>query len=231
MKSCSDENEYGALVCLMDKLKKRRRVLRSAEHSRKRRWRRKQLQNCFFKDPFKTANEVTTPKVKSEPKFPKSVLNGFTQKVASDPDRTTLGDLDGLDDISMNIGKFNSEKFRISELSQVVKKKRNVSQPGPNQIPYKVYKKCPRIMNYIFRIMLIAVRDKVIPLNWRVSDGIMIPEVQNPRKPNLADYRQVVLGNVEGKLFWSLIAQRFYQHLGSIQKMAGWEHTLIFWAA
>ena len=90
--------------------------------------------------------------MKSEPKVPKSVLNEFIQKVASDPDRTVpLGDLDGLDDISMNIGKLNSEKFKISELSQVVKKK-NASQPGLNQILYKVYKKCPRIMNYVFRI-------------------------------------------------------------------------------
>ena len=80
------------------------------------------------------------------------------------------------------------------------------SQPGPNQIPYKVYKKCPGVVNYIFRIMFIAVRDKVIPLNWSVSDRIMISKMQNPRRSNLANYRQITLGNVEGKLFWSLIA-------------------------
>ena len=61
--------------------------------------------------------------------------------VASDANRTVpIGDLDGLDDISMNIGKFNSE-FKISELPQVVTKKRNPSQPGTNQIRYNVYKK------------------------------------------------------------------------------------------
>ena len=53
----------------------------------------------------------------------------------------------------------------------------------------------------------------MIPLNWSVSDGIMIPKVWNPRQSNLADYRQIALGNVEGKLFLSLIAQRFYQQL------------------
>ena len=192
-------------------MKKRRRVFRSAEDSRIRRWRRKQSQRCFFKDAFKTAKEMITPKVKSESQLPKSVLNKFIMKVAADPDRTVpLGDLDGLDDISMNIGKFNSEKVKISEISQVVKRNRNASQPGSNQIPYKVYKKGPRIMNFIFRIMF---RDNVIPLNWTVSDGIMISKVQNPRQSNLADYRQVALANVKGKLFWSLIAQRFYQNL------------------
>ena len=46
-----------------------------------------------------------------------------------------IGDLDGLDDISLKIGNFNSEKFKISKLSQLVKSKRNASQPDSNQIP------------------------------------------------------------------------------------------------
>ena len=68
-------------------------------------------------------------------------------------------------------------------------------------------------MNYISSIMFIAVRYKVIPLNWSVSDRIMISRVQNHRQSNLADYRQIVLGNVEEKLLWSLIAQIFYHLL------------------
>ena len=68
-------------------------------------------------------------------------------------------------------------------------------------------------MNYKFRILLMLVRDKVIPLNCRVSGGIMIPKIQNPRQSNLADDTQIALGNVEGKLTGSLIAQRFYPHL------------------
>ena len=152
MNSCSGENEYRALFSLMDELKKRTLVLRSAEHSRKRRWRRKQLQHCFFKNLFKAGKNGITPKVKSKPKIPKSVLNEYNWKVVSDSDRTVLlGELDGLDDIAMNIGKFNSEKFKISELSWVVKKKKNVSQLGLNQIPCKVYKKFPRLMSYIYR--------------------------------------------------------------------------------
>ena len=37
MKSCLEENEYGVLVYLTDEPKNRGRVLRSAEHLRKRR--------------------------------------------------------------------------------------------------------------------------------------------------------------------------------------------------
>ena len=52
-------------------------------------------------------------------------------------------------------------------------------------------------MNYKFRILLMLVRDKVIPLNCRVSGGILIPKIQNPRQSNLADDTQIALGNVE----------------------------------
>ena len=127
------------------------------------------------------------------------MLNEFIQNIASDQYRTVhVGYLDGLGDRLMNIGKFNSKKFKIGELSQVVKKKRNASQAGPNQVLCKIYRKCPRIM-------LTVVRDKVIPLNWHNFDE-MIPKVKNPRQSNLADYRHIGLGNVEGTLFWSLIA-------------------------
>ena len=120
MKSYSDVNKHGALVFLMDELKKRKRVLRSAKDSRKRRWHRK------------PAKEVITSKVKSESKVPKSVLNEFIQKIASDMDRTVLlGDLDGVDDISINIGKFSSKNSKISELFQVVKRKEKCLSAGP----------------------------------------------------------------------------------------------------
>lgn len=58
------------------------------------------------------------PKVKSEPKVTQTVLNEYNQKVASEPDRTVpLGDLDGLHDTEIK----SSEKYKISELSLVVK--------------------------------------------------------------------------------------------------------------
>ena len=43
-------------------------------------------------------------------------------------------------------------------------------------------------MDYKFGVAFIAVRDKVIPLSWSVSDGIMISGVQGPGQSDLADY-------------------------------------------
>ena len=82
-------------------------------------------------------------------------------------------------------------------------------------------------------------------LKWRIAEGIFIPKVEKPNSKSLDDYRQIALGNVERKLFWSLKANCFYKYLvldnpiidtscqkGSIQKMSGvWEHTSMVWSA
>lgn len=72
---------------------------------------------------------------KSESKFPKSVLNEYIQKLASNPDRKVpLEKLEGLADIRVNIDKFNSDNLKVSKLFDVVKKKKNTPQLGCNQI-------------------------------------------------------------------------------------------------
>ena len=73
----------------------------------------------------------------------------------------------------------------------------------------------------------------------------MIPKVTTPTPNNINDFRQIVLLNVEGELFWSLISERLYHYLvtnnelvspyvqkGSMKKVAGcWKHTSMVWSA
>ena len=73
----------------------------------------------------------------------------------------------------------------------------------------------------------------------------MIPKVDSPDPSKIGDFRQIALLNVEGKLFWSLVADRLYDYLvvenafvspeiqkGSMRRMAGcWEHTAMMWSA
>ena len=85
----------------------------------------------------------------------------------------------------------------------------------------------------------------MVPLCWRLNDGIMIPKVDNPVADQIGDFRQIALLNVEGKIFWSMVADRLYNYLvtqnsfvsskiqkGSMRKVAGcWEHTAMMWSA
>ena len=205
------------------------------------------MRSNFYKDPFKVAREVLAPKIHKEPAVSKEVLDGYLKEVCSDEQREVpLRELEGLPELQSPGKAFDNSKFMMSRLQNVLRKKRNASKPGPNQIPYKVYKKCPKLRFYLLRLMLGVISEKGIPLKWRISDGIFIPKVDDPKEDQInTDFRQISLTNVEGKLFWSLVSEKLYKYLvfdnkiidtscqkGSIQKMAGcWEHMSMSWSA
>ena len=76
---------------------------------------------------------------------------------------------------------------------------------------------------------------------WRISDGIFIPKVEKAEENNIQYFRQIALMNVEGKLFWALVADRLYNDVvednnyiySSSQKESigntswCWEHTSV----
>ena len=245
-KRVGSDEERSALAALVSEYRDKLSKLRRAENSRKRRWRRKNTRSRFFKDPFGVAREVLTPKVLSQPTVSHSVLDHHLKSLSRDDRRDVpLGELPGLPEFPRALTTFDEKPLQYRFLGMVVKKKRNASRPGVNGIPYKVYKKCPYILNALFRIMERVKQSGKVPLKWRIAEGIFIPKVDKPNSDSLGDYRQIALGNVEGKLFWSLVADRFYKYLvadnsiintscqkGSVQKMSGvWEHTSMVWSA
>ena len=137
------------------------------------------------------------------------------------------------------------QRSHLTLFKKILKRTRNASRPGPNGIPYKVYKKCPKLASYLFSLHVGVLKSKRIPLQWRISDGIFIPKVDKANEKDIHDFRQIALMNVEGKLFWSLVSDRLYVYLlednkyiktnaqkGSIRNMAGcWEHTSMVWSA
>ena len=237
---------YG-LDCLIEEKKRERNGLRRAENARKRRVERRKLRTAFYQNPFKAAKDMLSPKVVSQLDVPKPTLDNYVRDVASDPQRDVeLGDLDGLPDVPAPKRVLSNRSFSFRLFNRILKKKRSASQPGPNKIPYRVYKACHYLASYLHRILNAIFRQgDVVPLCFRVNDGIMIPKVDSPDPSKIGDFRQIALLNVEGKLFWSLVADRLYDYLvvenafvspeiqkGSMRRMAGcWEHTAMMWSA
>ena len=244
-KRASSDDERAGIDLLQEDCRDRLKGLRRAECSRKRRWKRRSVRSKFFKDPFRVARDVLSPRVMSSPDVSKAELNDYVKSVASDKHRDVpLGDLEGLPNLDLKLSPFNNKPFSKGAYQRMLKKKRNGSKPGCNKIPYKVYKKCPNLSDKVFHTMSHVRKCGRVPLSWRIADGIFIPKVAKPDPHNILDYRQIALMNVEGKLFWSMVSGRLYEHLvianpiidtscqkGSIQKMAGvWEHTSMMWS-
>ena len=127
----------------------------------------------------------------------------------------------------------------------ILSSRRNASAPGLNGIPYKVYKKCPRISKFLFKVFQACFKRCEIPIQWRSAQEIYIPKVSSPSENKLSDFRPIALLNVEGKLFFSLVSKCLKTHLihnnkfinnsiqkGCMEKIPGcWEHLSMVWHA
>ena len=111
---------------------------------------------------------------------------------------------------------------------------------GINSISYKLYKRCPKILALLLKLLLEAYTKKFIAENWGLAYRIQIPKEKDSRK--IDQFQPISLLNVEGKIFFGVTAKRMTRFVinngyvnTSIQKAAvpGFpgciEHTTMLW--
>ena len=106
---------------------------------------------------------------------------------------------------------FNDKPLTLEEVKRVVKKARAKSSPGPNGIPYLLYKKCHEVLAWLHRMLRSAWRNKTISTHWMTADGVYIRKEQNSSTIN--QFNPISLLNVEGKIFFSVMAARLTTYL------------------
>ena len=126
---------------------------------------------------------------------------------------SSLSPIDGLPPSPSISIPFDSSSFKLKDFEKIIQTRRNASAPGINMIPYKVYKKCPQLMSFLFKLCLSCQRNQVIPIYWRIAHEVYIPKNKPPNPSSIKDFRPISLMNVEGKLFFSLVSQRFVSHI------------------
>eukprot|EP00745_Piridium_sociabile_P006712 TRINITY_DN14328_c0_g1_i10.p3 TRINITY_DN14328_c0_g1~~TRINITY_DN14328_c0_g1_i10.p3 ORF type:complete len:105 (+),score=20.41 TRINITY_DN14328_c0_g1_i10:577-891(+) len=93
---------------------------------------------------------------------------------------------------------FNNKPPTLDEVKKVVQKARAKSSPGPNGIPYLLYKKCPNVLDWLHKLIRSAWRNLKISDQWMTADGVYIPKEQNSR--NINQFIPISLLNVDGKI-------------------------------
>lgn len=101
--------------------------------------------------------------------------------------------------------------IRWREVQQVVKKARASSAPGPSGISYQVYKKCPKLLLRLYKMLRIVWKKEVIPTEWTMAEGIFAPKEENSE--SVEQFRTISLLSVEGKIFFSVLAKRITSYL------------------
>ncbi|KAK0141886.1 Transposable element Tcb2 transposase [Merluccius polli] len=130
----------------------------------------------------------------------------------------------------------NSKEPSWKEVQEVVKAARASSAPGPSGVPYKVYKRCPRLLHRLWKILRVIWRRGKVAQQWRFAEGVWIPKEENAK--NIEQFRTISLLSVEGKIFFAILSRRLTEFLlkneyidtavqkGGIPKVPGClEHT------
>ena len=210
-KEAPDEEKEGIDELQREKLKKLRLAKRaeSLKQSRK-----KFTVNCkeFLGQPYQFARNLLAPKPRGELRSTKEEVEEFLKQAHDDPDQfKERDDHDELLHYEAKDVEFNDSPPTYKEFARKLRKARSKSAPGPNGVPYLVYKRCPGVAKLLCNYLRLLWRRNKISNAWREAEGIFIPKEDGAS--TVDKFRTISLLNVEGKLFFSMKADRITDFL------------------
>ena len=194
---------------LLDELDMKHKRLRRAEKRRKKQKVIREAKAGFKKDPFKAVKRIIQPAPVGKLKCTTEELNQHLRITYGDNSRgVDLGDISGL-----------PTRAEVPEIpcpsSNITRKEheecvRKASSPGNNAIPYKVYKRCPKLSAHLWNLNRSAFKTGQFPDCCRYSEGVYIPKTDGDFTP--ATGRPISLMNVQGKLYLAVLAKRLTKY-------------------
>ena len=174
-------------------------------------------------------------------KVDQSELEEHLSRTYSDDLRSVpLGERQDIPIVPLPTNSFNLAVPSYEEVKSVVRKARNRSAPGPNGIPYLLYKRCPRVLKILHMLDESAWETGRVDNEWKRAEGVYIPKEKDSR--SLTQFRPISLLNVEGKVFFTIMASRLTQYVmsnryidttiqkGGVPGVPGCiEHTTMIW--
>ena len=131
----------------------------------------------FNKNPCLTSERVFDPRCYAKLSVNKNTMDQYKSSAVFDPfNSVLLPPLDGLSPAPPICNSFTSENLSFSEFKKVLNSRRNGFAPGINMIPYKIYKLCPNICDYLFCLFKSCFKNCLVPVQWRIATEVYIPK-------------------------------------------------------
>ena len=206
VKSAPEEEKDGIKEIQREKLKCLR-MKKRAESIRKNR--RKFRKNCneFLSQPYDFSRNLLNPKPKGVLKSTKEEVEEYLHKVHSDPNREEIQEMsEEMWEHKEPETDFNNKPPTYAEFQKKLRRTRTKSAPGPNGVPYRVYKRCPEVAKLLYQYLRSMWARNKVSDSWRVAEGVFIPKENNAS--TVEKFRTISLLNVEGKLFFSMKSER-----------------------
>ncbi|KAL5264224.1 hypothetical protein ACHWQZ_G005344 [Mnemiopsis leidyi] len=206
--NCLDtaKSEYLKLVRLHNK--SRRNEIRKRKKKED-----KKEQEQFRRNPYQFGKKLLDGKKKNDPPtFSKEAADRFFKSEYCDKDRGALfARLSGLPDAPIPKNVFDMGKLSWEEFQEKLMSRRNRSSPGPNGVPYLVYKRCPKVAKLIFSLLDQLWQKKMVPLHWRIGESILIAKTEDTSDPS--KFRNITKTNTSGKLQLGLLADKMLEYM------------------
>ena len=162
--------------------------------------------------PFAFAREVLNPKPKGELKSSQQAVEKHLKDAHGSQEQTKEKPDKLLEHPTPEIN-FNDSPPTYKEFQDKLRRTRSGSAPGPNGVPYLVYKRCPGVAKQLWYYLRNLWNRNKVCKSWQEAEGTFIPKEDGAE--SIEKYRTISLLNVEGKLFFSLKADRITKFLMS----------------
>ena len=208
----AEELERPGLRQLRKELRSRLIILRRAEKLKNKQREKKKARESFFSNPFRFVSDLLgKPKSgrleSKQSEVEESIKNGHSDPLKAEP----LGECPlSLHPVEQKV-PFREGDIKLEEVKEIVMRARSASAPGPSGITYRVYKYCPRLLRRLWRLIRGIWKSKTIPNSWTLAEGCFVPKERNAK--SLDQFREISLLDVEGKIFWAVVAKRLTLYL------------------
>ena len=215
------------------------RLAKRAETMKNNRKKLSKNSSDFLTQPFEFARKTIAPKPTGDLQSSKDEVEAHLRKTHSDESREDKRSIpDDLYKYEEPAVEYNNQPPTWSEFTRRLRRTRSKSAPGPNGVPYLVYKRCPGVASLLYSYLRGMWLRNQISETWRKAEGIFIPKEEGAT--TVEKHRTISLLNTEGKLYFALKADRMLEFTqankyidtsiqkGGVPAVAGcMEHTAI----
>ena len=235
----STNEEKPGITTLKNTLHSQITSLRRAERNHKKWRQRTKARKRFVEGPFKFVKQLLGSPKSGELENGMNDIEAHLAAAHCDPNREqNLPELDDIIKPQAPDSNFDMGGISRREVLEVIVKARTKSAPGYSGTSYKVYKKCPKLVTRLAKLVDAAWKKKVIPECWQRAEGCFVPKEENSR--NIKEFRTISLLSIECKIFFAIMSKRLTKFMldngyidisiqkGGIRKVSGCiEHTAV----
>ena len=173
--------------------------------------------NRFTADPFKFMKNNVTKESSGkiiEPSCDLQTAESFFEERYSDSNRTEKVNFpDFLDIPPRPSHPFTVTAPPAAVFENYIKSRRNKSSPGPDGIPYVIYKKCPSIRKLLIRLLQCIWSKGQIPYFEKLALKILLPKTTSTA---IKDFRDITLFNTSLKALTGVWGRRLCEFMRTL---------------